>query len=789
MSIVGFGRAGNIQINGLNCRGRQILTADCGLTVSNITSNSLVLSGIAETMGPSLQVQGGFVEFKGDLVVEGELDVAQDSLLQGNVEISGDLDLTGDFNYRGDSANVGDVLTWDGTSWTPEQPASGGNGDDTIGFELVENDGASLSPTISSSYIRPASGEGASVIDTIETIGIGTLCSARDSLGNIYVGGVVANDSRELYNADGRYSGIRVMTNWVEPSGPAVIVKYNSIGEVQSYTSIPYNPLQMKVDSSDNLVVLFSVSVQMDASLTNFTTVSAQPAPVVSLPDNTIRCPFIARWSSAGNYLDSAYAEMFDNSQYFNLTDIEIDSNDNLYVAFNLFRFIGSQRTFRVTDFSFDPFSTPVFGSVTVDLLAAMDDVDRIPGVLKWNSSLQVSEYGLVSSEVGGLSPTNNATAFLGIDSADSVYLGFRFGIPGGTPTISFYDMATTTSSAVDTFSPTGQLSLLVVKWNSSGTLVWWQILQGTPASANEFYLNVAIDSSDNLYCSGLMEEINQWYDAVTVGGSLGAVKFTPPIPSSGRVPFILKMNSSGVLQSWWQDDNSDINSVHVHIDSNDDLVTFQYLSSGYDAGTKDLRNFTTSMSTPGTVAITTPELFAETGLIIKFDGSDNVNRWTTIDFFIPSPEGFLAGSGSIYILGRCEEGPLGQEARVIRDFSTTSSFGSSIYQVSGAGANGAFLVFDATTYEVSSNPNVDSRDLSFTLPARTTTDPFEKTVYFSSPNNRYALTITNAAGTCVVEAYNLQETRVDFISLFWTGATWATITSDIKGVEAVTPR
>ena len=721
-------------------------------------------------MGPSLQVQSGFVEFNGDLVVEGELD------------------LTGDFNYRGDSANVGDVLTWDGMSWNPEQPASGGNGDDTIGFELVETDGASLSPTISSSYIRPASGEGTSVIDTIEAIGIDPLCSARDSLGNIYVGGVVANDTRELYNADGRYSGIRVMTNWVEPSGPAVIVKYNSIGEVQSYTSLPYNPVQMKVDSSDNLVVLFSVSVQMDASLTNFTTVSAQPAPVVSLPDNTIRCPFIARWSSAGNYLDSAYAEMFDNSQYFNLTDIEIDSNDNLYVAFNLFRFIGSQRTFRVTDFSFDPFSTPVFGSVTIDLLAAMDDVNRIPGVLKWNSSLEVSEYGLVSSEVGGLSPTNNATAFLGIDSTDSVYLGLRFGIPGGTPTISFYDMATTTSSAVDTFSPTGQLSLLVVKWNSSGTLMWWQILQGTPSSSNESFFNVAIDSNDNLYCSGIIQEINQWYDAVPVGGSLGAVKFTPAIPAE-RVPFILKMNSSGVLQSWWQDDNFDINSVYVHIDSNDDLVAFQYLTSGYDAGAKGLRNFTTSMSTLGSIAITTPELFAETGLIIKFDASDNVERWTSIDFFVPRPEGFLAFSGSIYILGRVEEGPLGQEARVLRDFSTTSSFGSSMYQVSGEGTNGAVLVYDATAYEVSSIPNVDSRDLSFTLPARTTTDPFEKTVYFSSPNNRYALTITNDAGTCVVEAYNLQETRVDFLSLFWTGATWATITSDIKGVEAVTPR
>ena len=92
---MGFGHPSNVFVNGINCRGRQILDGGCNLAVNSIQSNSLVLSGISETIGPTLQISSGYTELNGDLVLNGE------------------------FDYETANASVGDALVWNGTKWSP----------------------------------------------------------------------------------------------------------------------------------------------------------------------------------------------------------------------------------------------------------------------------------------------------------------------------------------------------------------------------------------------------------------------------------------------------------------------------------------------------------------------------------------------------------------------------------------------------------------------------------------------------------------------------------------------
>jgi uncharacterized delta-60 repeat protein len=257
----------------------------------------------------------------------------------------------------------------------------------------------------------------------------------------------------------------------------------------------------------------------------------------------------LVKYDSAGN-LQWQRVIGGDNNDYSQ--SVAIDSNHNVYLAgytyledtwnFLLVRY-DSNGTFegeRILHGDYHSFGMSVAMDLSDNIY--MFGIIESPGygtsydslIVKYNSTGTIQWQQTLS---GTGSDFGRSVA---IDSNDNVYV------------------TGTTESTGD-----GSSDFLIVKYNSSGVIQWQRTLGGT---GDEFGWSVAIDSSDNVYLTGLTES--------TVDGISDFL--------------VAKYNSSGVIQ--WQrtlGGTGDSFGRSVAIDSNDNVYVFGYTE--LDSGSSDI--------------------------------------------------------------------------------------------------------------------------------------------------------------------------------------------------------
>ena len=123
------------------------------------------------------------------------------------------------------------------------------------------------------------------------------------------------------------------------------------------------------------------------------------------------------------------------------------------------------------------------------------------------------------------------------------------------------------TNGGLDGNTNSGNLDIILVKYNSSGTKQWTQQLG---SSENDFGLGVTVDSSDNIYVTGYTE-----------GGLDGNTN------SGERDIFLVKYNSSGTKQWTQQLGTSSYDYGRgVTVDSSDNIYVTGYTGGGLDGNT-----------------------------------------------------------------------------------------------------------------------------------------------------------------------------------------------------------
>ena len=109
----------------------------------------------------------------------------------------------------------------------------------------------------------------------------------------------------------------------------------------------------------------------------------------------------------------------------------------------------------------------------------------------------------------------------MAIDSSGNIYITGR-----------------TSGGDLDGQTNSGRQDIFLIKYNSSGTKLWTKLLGGGHQYANEAALDIKIDSSDNIYLTGM-----------TTGDLDGNTNANNNMGSNKNDFFVVKYNSDGVLQ------------------------------------------------------------------------------------------------------------------------------------------------------------------------------------------------------------------------------------------------
>lgn len=787
MSIVGFGRAGNIQVNGINCRGRQLLTQDCGLTVASVTANSLVLSGIADGMTPSLLIESGFAEVRGDLVVEGEIET-QDIDALGNVAIGGDL------IYENDTANVGDVLTYNGTRWgpSPSSGGGGGGGGTTPGYELIETDGASLTTTIANSFISPADGEGTLTDPVVNPQIVLTRCcdGVFDSAGNFYaayqgsIGGL--NSSDPHYNLDGSLASFELLSLDGSSTSNTYIIKYDPDGTALSYVSLPNtsNPpsTYLAIDSADNLFAAIEISSGQVGDFTTTTTHGAAKDTLASAAG------YLLKWNSAGVYQGGAPLDDLPLGVGRQVGGLAIDSADAIYVSFHY----NSTTDAQLYDFSATPGSSPSASSTVIQSSSLPTGLKFV--LVKWNSSGSIVGYGATNSINFGTGVNAGPVA---IDSSDNVIWGVN-SMNDGTPNFEFYDFQSgmsLSSPSVTITVGTRHGTAFIIKFTSGGTLTWVApVFYSEDNSPRNSLDDVAVGLSDEIYVVGRAYTVStaptnpEIYEAIPAGMSTLTSKFTIPTNSPAKeVCLAAQYSAAGVATRWLLLDETSLsgvtiqtfNNVTIHPSTGDILLsafiktTAQITPSIYDFSTN-------TSGSPGSVALA-PMVDGGGLFYLRYDSAGNFISWSMSSGFSSNFidtrtnfMGFSPASGNpLFILANRQA--IGTSATGVYDFETTATRPAEAYRIAYFGSIDSFFLKYETTGYTPITPPFDGQQISITLPAGGS-EPLEKQVFFAKAGPEYTLTITNAMGTCIQTFVNVSVARTDAIQLIWNGTAWGLV-------------
>ena len=264
----------------------------------------------------------------------------------------------------------------------------------------------------------------------------------------------------------------------------------------------------------------------------------------------------------------------------------------------------------------------------------------------------------------------------------------------------------------------------LIVKYDSSGTLQWQRTLGG---SASEYFQNIAVDSSGNSYLSGRTSTVGQ-------GGNDG---------------LIVKYDSSGTLQ--WQrtlgGTGADI-AMGITLDSSgnayvagytgpgpqggDDIFVAKYNSSGSLqwqrtlGGTQDEFLYDIASDSSSNLYITGHTRSAGGGIdkifIVKYDSSGTVQWQRTITSGTADNGTGIAvdNSGNIYVSGYVQGAPsVGQHdfflAKLPDDGSLTGTHGSFTYASLSLTASTSTLITANSSLTVNTTPSLTAATSSLT--------------------------------------------------------------------------
>ncbi|SVB56374.1 uncharacterized protein METZ01_LOCUS209228, partial [marine metagenome] len=192
---------------------------------------------------------------------------------------------------------------------------------------------------------------------------------------------------------------------------------------------------------------------------------------------------FFMKYNSSG---DKQWTRQFGTSSSDDASGVAVDSSGNIYITGG-------------TQGGFGNYTN----AGTWDIFLAKYNSN---GVQQW-----VKQSGTSTEDNG------NAVA---IDSSDNIYITGR-----------------TSGGDLDGQTNSGRQDIFLIKYNSSGTKLWTKLLGGGQY-AHEVALDIKIDSSDNIYLTGM-----------TTGDLDGNTNANNNMGSNKNDFFVVKYNSDGVLQ------------------------------------------------------------------------------------------------------------------------------------------------------------------------------------------------------------------------------------------------
>jgi len=310
--------------------------------------------------------------------------------------------------------------------------------------------------------------------------------------------GITIDSSENVYTT-GTFTGIATFDNITLNTGSSntvniYIVKQDPLGNVlwatnfgntQNFGSI--RPFSIVADSQDNVYTIGTFSDYDSLTFGNITLIRSSPEGI----DNA----FIVKQDSSGNVL---WAKILNQTDSIYIEKVITDSSDNVYVVG---RFDG----------------TLSFGT---DVLSNSDQEDDIFLVKldPLGETIWAKQFEITSSNPYVFSSVND----IDIDQIGNIHIAGNF---NGT-----LQVGTTTLT-----TPQDIRNMFVIKTDNLGNPL---LVKGFWGNTDVFVSSICIDTSNNIYISGSIED-DFWFDDILLtycGGSTSC-------------PFVLKMNSLGVVE------------------------------------------------------------------------------------------------------------------------------------------------------------------------------------------------------------------------------------------------
>jgi hypothetical protein len=250
----------------------------------------------------------------------------------------------------------------------------------------------------------------------------------------------------------------------------------------------------------------------------------------------------------------------------------------------------------------------------------------------------------------------------LALDSSGNLYATGYF-----SGSMNIRNLDATASTSAYSLPAVSSNAVLLVKYNSSGSVVAYSYINGTGSDVGN---DIAVDSSGNIYVTGYYESTGT-VPILNIDTTASTSAYSLPISGGGSDAFIIKYNSAGsvVAYSYLNGTAGDAGNS-LTVDSSGNL----YAAGAYNsAGTVTLRNIdatasTSSYSIPATTSNTAP-------FIIKYNSVGSVAAYSYLDPLGASAINSLVcdSSGNLYVSGYY----LSNGTVTIRNIDTTASTSS----------------------------------------------------------------------------------------------------------------
>ena len=312
---------------------------------------------------------------------------------------------------------------------------------------------------------------------------------AVDSNGNIFAAGIQTGTSAYSYAAG-------VSASCGHTGENSLLVKYNSGGSAQWAKCVTGGggDSQFKSVATDSAGNIYAVGLQTGNSAFNY-------GNSITLSGGSADNAVLVKFNTNGDAQFARRANGANNASQFD--GIVIDSSDNIFVAGN-----------QTGNGSFD------YGNSQTASGSASGNSN--PVLVKYNSS---GDAQWVKTRESG----NSQATFVDVvsDSSGNLYV---VGQQNATVSGGYGNSVTTTGSA--------PVNLLLVKYNSAGTAQWAR--SSTAGTDNSFFVTVAVDSTGDVYVSGLQ---------LGTGTMTYASGITTTALSNDGTSVLLKYNSVGTAQ------------------------------------------------------------------------------------------------------------------------------------------------------------------------------------------------------------------------------------------------